>query len=418
VLAAVADRLTTLEGLVVMTDAAHMPDVSKFTIPVHCYEDLIGSESDHFDWPELDENCASSLCYTSGTTGDPKGVLYSHRSNILHSLSSVGRDVFNIAAVDSFLMIVPMFHANSWGVAFSVPMTGCKLVMPGPHMDGESIHKLINQEECTRSAAVPTVWTGLLDYMDANGLTLPTLSETVIGGSAVPRSMIEKFDKDYGVDVIHAWGMTEMSPLGTLNRPLPFMHDLSYQELLSIKCKQGRAPYGVELKIVDDDNVTLANDGEAFGKLLVRGEWIIERYYKNANSAVDDDGWFDTGDVATIDEHGFMQITDRSKDIIKSGGEWISSVEIENTAIAHPEVQIAACIGVVHPKWDERPLLLVVKKPGSNPTKESILDLIAQSVAKWQVPEDIEFIEEMPLTATGKIDKKPLRAEFADYYSK
>ena len=418
VIAAVAHRLPTLEGLVVMTDSEHMPEIAQMPFPVHCYEDLIADEADTFVWPELDENCASSLCYTSGTTGDPKGVLYSHRSNILHSLSSVGPDVFNLAAVDSFLMIVPMFHANSWGVAFSVPMTGCKLVMAGPHMDGPSVHKLITDEECTKSAAVPTVWTGLLDHMDAHGLKLPTLQETIIGGSAVPRSMIAKFDQEYGVDVIHAWGMTEMSPLGTINRPLPFMRDLSSEERLDIKCKQGRAPYGVEMKIADDDGNSLPNDGVAFGRLLVRGAWVIERYYKKTESELDSEGWLDTGDVANIDAHGFMQITDRSKDIIKSGGEWISSVEIENTAIAHDEVQIAACIGVAHPKWDERPLLLVVKKPGCEPSKESILELIAQTTAKWQVPEDIEFIEEMPLTATGKIDKKPLRLEFGDYYTK
>lgn len=418
VLAAVADKLSTLEGLVVMTDTENMPDASGLPFPVYCYEELISQEPDYFEWPDVDENAASSLCYTSGTTGDPKGVLYSHRSNILHSLSSVGPDVFNLAAVDSFLMIVPMFHANSWGVAFSVPMTGCKLVMAGPHMDGPSIHKLISGEACTKSAAVPTVWTGLLDHMDAEGLELPTLQETIIGGSAVPRSMIAKFDKDYGVEVIHAWGMTEMSPLGTVNRPLPFMQGLSFEERLDIKCKQGRAPFGVEMKIVDDAGDDLPNDGVEFGRLLVKGEWVIERYYKKAETELNANGWFDTGDVATIDKHGFMQITDRSKDIIKSGGEWISSVEVENTAIGHPEVQIAACIGVVHPKWDERPLLLVVKKPGSNPTKESILGLIGQSMAKWQVPEDIEFIEEMPLTATGKIDKKPLRLEFGEYYVK
>lgn len=418
VLAAVAHRLPTLEGIIVMTDSEHMPETLEMPFEVFCYEDLIADEVDTFAWPELDENCASSLCYTSGTTGDPKGVLYSHRSNILHSLSSVGPDVFNLAAVDSFLMIVPMFHANSWGVAFSVPMTGCKLVMAGPHMDGPSIHKLITDEKCTKSAAVPTVWTGLLDHMDAQGLKLPTLEETIIGGSAVPRSMIAKFDQEYGVQVIHAWGMTEMSPLGTVNRPLPFMQDMSFEERLDILCKQGRAPYGVEMKIADDDGNTLANDGIAFGRLLVRGAWVIERYYKKTETELDADGWFDTGDVATIDPHGFMQITDRSKDIIKSGGEWISSVEIENTAVAHDEVQIAACIGVTHPKWDERPLLLVVKKPGCEPSKESILALIAQTSAKWQVPEDLEFIDEMPLTATGKIDKKPLRLKFGDYYTK
>ncbi|MBL4671355.1 MAG: AMP-binding protein [Arenicella sp.] len=260
------------------------------------------------------------------------------------------------------------------------------------------------------------MWTGLLDYLESEDLDLPSLQETIIGGSAVPRSMIAQFDKEYGVKVIHAWGMTEMSPLGTINRPLPFMTELSYEQRLDIQCKQGRAPYGVELKIADDDDNILPNDGLAFGRLLVRGPWVVERYYKQAGTALDNDGWFDTGDVATIDEYGFMQITDRSKDIIKSGGEWISSAEIENVAIAHREIQIAACIGAKHPKWDERPLLLVVKKPGSEPTKSSIREHVAQSVAKWQVPEGIEFIEEMPLTATGKIDKKPLRAKFGGYY--
>ncbi len=416
VIAAVIDRLPTLECVVVMTDAEHMPDTSTLTVPVHCYEDLIANRASEFQWPDIDENGASSLCYTSGTTGNPKGVMYSHRSNVIHSLATCGSDLFNLTARDTCLMIVPMFHANSWGLAFSAPMIGSKLVLPGPHMDGASIHSLITEEQCTTSAAVPTVWTGLLDYMDAEGKSIPSLKETVIGGSAVPRSMIEKFDKTYGVDVIHAWGMTEMSPLGTMNRPLAFMSSLTDAERMDIRCKQGRAPYGVELKIVDDDGNRLPHDGDAFGRLLVRGHWVIERYYKQEESALDADGWFDTGDVANIDQYGFMQITDRSKDIIKSGGEWISSVDIENTAMGHPELQIAACIGVKHAKWEERPLLLAVKKPGCNPEKQNVLDHIAAEFAKWQVPDDVVFIDDMPLTATGKIDKKPLRAEFENYY--
>ena len=410
-------RLRFLEGIVVMTDKENMPDASSFDVPVHCYEELIVSEPEAFEWPHIREDTASSLCYTSGTTGEPKGVLYSHRSNIIHSLTTCAADVFSTTAADSVLMIVPMFHANSWGLSFGVPMAGAKLVMPGPNMDGASIHKLITQEGCTKSAAVPTIWTGLLDHLDANELEIPTLTETVIGGSAVPKSMIRRFSEDYGVDVIHAWGMTEMSPVGTVNRSLPFMNDLSADERLELRAKQGRATYGVDMKIVDDDGKALPHDGEAVGRLLVRGHWVVERYYLAENSALDDGGWFDTGDVANIDAHGIMQITDRAKDVIKSGGEWISSVDIENCAIGHPEIQIAACIGVAHQKWEERPLLIVVRREGCSPTTASIIDLIAASFAKWQVPDDVVFIDEMPLTATGKIDKKPLRAQFQHHYS-
>lgn len=416
VIANVIDRLNSVECIVVLTDSAHMPDTSQFGVPVHCYEDLIADESEDFDWPHVDEETASSLCYTSGTTGNPKGVLYSHRSNIIHALVTCGADVFNATAMDSFLMIVPMFHANSWGLSFGLPMVGAKLVMTGPNMDGASVYKLIRDEECTKSGAVPTVWTGLLDYLDANQLKIPSMKETYIGGSAVPRSMIEKFDVDYGVDVIHAWGMTEMSPLGTLNRPMPFMRDMKFDERLDIRAKQGRPPFGVDMKIVNEQGNALAHDGEAFGRLMVKGHWVIERYYLAEESALDDDGWFDTGDVATIDQYGMMQITDRAKDVIKSGGEWISSVDIENCAVAHPDLQIAACIGVAHKKWEERPLLIAVRHAGSDPSKQGILDLIAESYAKWQVPDDVVFIDEMPLTATGKIDKKPLRTQFGDYY--
>ena len=416
VLANVMDRLKTVEGLIVLTDREHMPDTSNIPVPVYCYEDLIEAESDEFEWPEFDENTASSLCYTSGTTGNPKGVLYSHRSNVIHALTTSGADLFNMTANDSFLMIVPMFHANSWGLSFGVPMVGGKLVMTGPHMDGASVYKLMTEEKCTISGAVPTVWTGLLSYLGENNLKLPHLKETFIGGSAVPRSMIEKFDKDYDVQVIQAWGMTEMSPLGTMNRPLPFMKDMSFEERMDVRVKQGRPACGVDMKIVDDEGKDLPHDGVAFGRLMVKGPWVVERYYKAEETALDADGWFDTGDIANIDQYGIMQITDRAKDVIKSGGEWISSVDIENTAVGHPELEIAACIGIAHEKWEERPLLVAVKKDSADPSKQSILDLIASEHAKWQVPDDVVFIDEMPLTATGKIDKKPLRKMFGEHY--
>lgn len=313
-------------------------------------------------------------------------------------------------------MIVPMFHANSWGMTFGVPMIGGNLVMTGPHMDGASVYKLMTDEACTVSAAVPTVWTGLLNYLDDNNLKIPHLRETIIGGSAVPRSMIAKFDKQYDVDVIQAWGMTEMSPVGTMNRELPFMRDLNEEQKLDIKCKQGRPAYGVDMKIVDDEGKALPHDGIAFGRLLVKGPWVIERYFKSDETALDAEGWFDTGDIANIDSHGIMQITDRAKDVIKSGGEWISSVDIENTAVGHTDLEVAACIGVHHKKWEERPLLVAVRKAGTDPSVESILELIATEHAKRLLPDDIVFIDEMPLTATGKIDKKPLRKMFADHY--
>ena len=330
VIAAVIDKLSTVEGIVILTDEAHMPDTSVLKVPVYCYETLIVQESSEYHWPSFDENTASSLCYTSGTTGNPKGVLYSHRSNIIHAYATSGADVFSLTPEDSLLMIVPMFHANSWGMSFGAPMVGCKLVMPGPHMDGASIYKLMTEEQCTSSGAVPTVWTGLLAYLDENNLKVPYLKETFIGGSAVPRSMIERFDSDYDVDVIHAWGMTETSPLGTINRPLPFMDKLSPEQRLDVRCKQGRACFGIDMTIVNEQGNELPHDGVAFGRLFVRGPWVIERYYKMEESATDAEGWFDTGDIATIDEHGIMQITDRGKDVIKSGGEWISSVDIEN----------------------------------------------------------------------------------------
>ena len=410
-------NLPTLRGIIILTNRENMPEDIDLPIDVYCYEDLLAEEDAAFDWPEFSEEQASSLCYTSGTTGDPKGVLYSHRSNMAHAWATAGPDCMRLTAQDSYLMIVPMFHANSWGLAFSLPMVGAKLVMTGPHMAGEAVFGLLESEKVTASAAVPTVWTGLLNYLDENNLSVPSFNETVIGGSAAPVSMIKRFEQDYGVDVIHAWGMTEVSPLGTINRPTPRLDGLDYDARLQMRAKQGRAVFGIDMKIVDEQGNELPRDGVAFGQLMVRGHWVIERYFKSDESALDADGWLDTGDVATIDEDGFMQITDRSKDLIKSGGEWISSIDIENTAVGHPDVNLAACIGASHPKWEERPLLLVVKQEGSDPTIESIREQIASVHAKWQVPDDVVFLDEMPLTATGKIDKKPLRKTFGDFYA-
>jgi len=407
-------RLPTVEALVVMTDRAHMPDTSSCPIEVCCYEEFLAEGDQTFDWPVLENDAGSSLCYTSGTTGDPKGVLYSHSGNLLHAYASCSADVFSLSARDTVLMVVPMFHANSWGIAYSGPMTGAQLVLPGPHMDGASIHGLINDEAVTKAAAVPTVWNMLITYLKETGGRLGSLQEVVIGGAAVPRNMIEEFDQKYGVEVIHAWGMTEMTPIGTVNRVKPFMASMDPVQALDIRCKQGRVPFGVDIKIVDENGEELPHDGETFGRLLVRGPWTIARYYKSETSALDD-GWFDTGDIATIDEHGFMQITDRSKDVIKSGGEWISSVELENKVMGMTDVEIAACIGTRHQEWGERPILLVkATKPGRLSEKD-VINHLADSVAKWQLPDAVLFVDEIPLTATGKIDKKPLRAMYENY---
>lgn len=409
------ERLPTVESIVIMTDRAHMPNSSRFDCPVHCYEDLIEAGDSVFEWPDLDENTGSSLCYTSGTTGEPKGVLYSHRGNLLHAYATCGADVFDIRSTDTVLMVVPMFHANSWGLAYSAPMVGAKMVLPGPHMDGASIYFLITEERVTKAAAVPTVWNMLIAHLRESDLPLRTLQEVIIGGAAVPRSMIQEFDRKYAVEVIHAWGMTEMTPLGTINRAKPFTRSLAGDDLLDAQCKQGRVPFGVDMKIVDDDGKAQPHDGKTYGRLLVKGPWTVERYYKSDQKILDD-GWFDTGDIASIDQHGYMQITDRSKDVIKSGGEWISSVDIENAAMGIPGVEIAACIGAAHPKWDERPLLLVKAGEQQRPSKKEIRQVLAESFASWQVPDDIVYVDDIPLTATGKIHKKPLRSEFRDFF--
>ncbi|MEG0447082.1 MAG: 3-(methylthio)propionyl-CoA ligase [Comamonas sp.] len=378
------------------------------------YEEWIGGQSDQYNWPLLDENTACSMCYTSGTTGNPKAALYSHRSSTLHAYAAALPDVMNLSARDSVLPVVPMFHVNAWGIPYSAALTGCKLVFPGPALDGKSVYELIEAEGVTFAAGVPTVWQMLLSHMKPGGLRFSKLNRTVIGGSACPPAMISAFQDDYGVSVLHAWGMTEMSPLGTLctlkNKHLSLPKD----EQMKILQKQGRAIYGVEMKIVNDEGKEQPWDGKAYGDLLVRGPWIIDSYYKGEGNPLVD-GWFPTGDVATIDSDGFMQITDRSKDVVKSGGEWISSIDIENIAMAHPAVAMAACIGVPHPKWDERPIVAVAKKPGAEVSREELLKFFEGKTAKWQIPDDVVFVDAIPLGATGKMLKTKLREQLKDY---
>jgi len=409
-----APGLVSVEAYVVMTDRAHMPETS---LPnALCYEELLASESDDYAWPSFDEMTASSLCYTSGTTGHPKGVLYAHRSTLLHSYAACMHDVLGLCADDVVMPVVPMFHANSWGITYAAPMSGAKLVLPGAKLDGESVYQLLDEERVTVSAGVPTVWLALLQYLRQYKKQLPHFQRNVIGGSAAPRSMIEAFETEYDVTVIHAWGMTEMSPLGTTGHMTPAIRQLPYERQLDYKVKQGRGVFGVEMRIVDDDGNELPRDGKAFGHLMVRGPWIASSYYKGEGGPIlDEDGWFDTGDVATLDEHGFMHITDRSKDVIKSGGEWISSIELENLAVGHAGVAEAAVIGVAHPKWDERPLLVIVRAPGHEVTKDELLQFMAGKIAKWWLPDDVVFVDEIPHTATGKIQKVALREQFANY---
>ena len=413
IIEAVKDHLKTIEKFVILTDADHMPENSLDAVP---YELWIDGRSTDTPWGGFDENTACGLCYTSGTTGDPKGVLYSHRTNVLHTFITMGVDVLGIGAADVVLPVVPMFHANAWGITFSSPAVGAKMVMPGSQMDGASIYQLLSEEKVTITAAVPTVWLMLLTYLEENNLKLPHLRKVVIGGSAVPERILRKFEVDYEVEVFHAWGMTETSPLGTLGALPPHMMDADIETKIQHKLKQGRPPFGVELKLVDDDHAEVPRDGETSGKLLIRGAAIASGYFKGAGGKVlDDDGFFDTGDVATLDEHGVMQITDRAKDVIKSGGEWISSIDLENIAVGHPKVANAAAIGIYHPKWDERPLLIVQPAPGESPSKEEVLAQLEGKIAKWWTPDDVAFVDEIPLGATGKINKLKLRDMFKDY---
>ncbi len=411
ILEKVQAELKTVEAFVILTDAAHMPQTGlKNAI---AYEELLKEADADYRWLTLDENAACGLCYTSGTTGNPKGVLYSHRSNVLHAMAILSADGFGLSNADTVLPIVPMFHANAWSLSFSAPMTGAKMVMPGAKLDGESVYNLLEDEQITMSAAVPTVWLMLLQHMEANDLKLSSLRRVAIGGSACPPSMIEKFERNYGVEVMHAWGMTELSPVGTLGSLLAKDRKLPFDEQLKIKTKQGRPLFSVEMKILDDNGKELPRDGKAFGHLVVRGPAIAKGYFKGEGGDIlDRDGFFDTGDVATLDADGYMQITDRAKDVIKSGGEWISSIDIENIAVGHPAVAIAAVIGVAHPKWDERPLLIVQLKPGAEATKEDLLKYLDGRIAKWWTPDDVVFVEAIPVGPTGKIQKLSLRDMF------
>jgi len=408
-----APQLKSVKHYVLMTDRAHMPKTQ--IQGLLCYEDLLEQQTDAYEWPSFDERTAAALCYTSGTTGNPKGTLYSHRSTLIHAYGAALPDALNLSARDSVLPVVPMFHANAWSLPYTCTMVGAKMVFPGPHLDGKSVYELIEQEKVTLSAGVPTVWLMLLNHMAAGKLKFSTLDRTVIGGSACPPSMIRAFQDGYGVKVFHAWGMTEMSPLGTVGTLKAKQESLDKDARLAIQAKQGRGIFGVEMKIVDEEGRELPWDGKRFGNLMVRGPWIANGYFKGEGGEVLKDGWFPTGDVATIDPDGYMQITDRSKDVIKSGGEWISSIEIENIAVAHPSVAMAACIAARHPKWDERPLLVVMKKPDAEVSREELLAHYEGKVAKWQVPDDVVFVDAIPLGATGKMLKARLREQFKDY---
>ncbi|KGH31531.1 MULTISPECIES: 3-(methylthio)propionyl-CoA ligase [Comamonas] len=418
IIQAVHAKCPEVQQWVVLCDADRLPADSGIPGLVS-YESWIAGQSDQYRWPQFDENTASSMCYTSGTTGNPKAVLYSHRSSTLHAYAAALPDVMCLSARDSVLPVVPMFHVNAWGLPYSAALTGCKMVFPGPALDGKSVYELIESEGVTFAAGVPTVWQMLLGYMKPGGLRFSKLKRTVIGGSACPPAMITAFQDDYGVEVLHAWGMTEMSPLGTLCTLKNKHLDLPKEEQMKIRQKQGRAIYGVEMKIVNDAGDEQPWDGRSYGDLLVRGPWIVDSYYKGSGNPLvrgaDGHGWFPTGDVATIDPDGYMQITDRSKDVIKSGGEWISSIDIENIAMANPAVAMAACIGMPHPKWDERPIVAVVKKPGAEITREELLKFYEGKTAKWQIPDDVVFVEAIPIGATGKMLKTRLREELKDY---
>jgi fatty-acyl-CoA synthase len=411
---AIAPHCKTVKGWILLGAADRMPAESK--IPnLLCYEDLLDAQSTDYAWPQFDENAAATLCYTSGTTGNPKGALYSHRSTVLHAYASALPNVLNVSSRDAVMPVVPMFHVNAWGLPYSVPLSGAKMVFPGPALDGKSVYELMESEKVTFSAGVPTVWLGLINYAVQNNLKFSTFRRTVIGGSACPPAMMNTLIDDFGVEVIHGWGMTEMSPLGTTGGLLSKHMGLPKAEQRKILQKQGHAIYGVDMKIVDELGGELPWDGASSGSLLVKGPWIIASYFKGEGGDVLEDGWFPTGDVATIDPDGFMQITDRAKDVIKSGGEWIGTIDLENIAMSHPGVMQAACIGVPHPKWDERPLLVVVRRAGSTVTREELLAHFNGKIAKWWLPDDVVFAENLPVGGTGKIQKNKLREQYSDY---
>ena len=412
----ISDSLEGIKGIIVLTDKEHMPETELKN--VICYEELIADEPTEYDWPVFDENTASSLCYTSGTTGNPKGVLYSHRSTLLHTWIVSSGNVGKVSSSSVILPVVPMFHVNAWGIPYASAMFGAKLVLPGPLMDGASIFELIDQEKPDLLMGVPTVWLGLLQYLNETNQTLDSVSTALVGGSAAPRAMIQEFEEKHNVFLMHGWGMTEMSPLGTATSRTAEMDNMDIESRYDLQEKQGKAFFGVEMTIADDEGNELPKDGVAFGRLLVKGPTIVERYYKTNESSLDENGWFDTGDVAKIHPEGSMEIVDRSKDVIKSGGEWISSIDLENAAVGHPEVAEACVIGVLHKKWDERPLLLIVKVDGKDPSKEEILAFLEDKVAKWWMPDDVIFVSELPHTATGKLLKRDLRDEYKEHLIK
>ncbi|HYC96933.1 long-chain-fatty-acid--CoA ligase [Brevundimonas sp.] len=413
-LEAVLPHCPSVERVVVLTDELHMPATK---LPgAECYEALLSTASEDIAWGGFDELTACGLCYTSGTTGNPKGVLYSHRSNFIHTLLGMQSTVLGPSPKEVILPVVPMFHANAWGIAFAGPASGAKLVMPGARMDGAAIYELIESEGVTFSAAVPTVWQGLLTHLRENNLKIPTVKKVLIGGSAVPESLIRAFQEEFDIEVLQGWGMTETSPIGTLSNLPPELLALPYDEQMKWRVKQGIPPLGVELKLKNYAGQEMPHDGHTYGRLMIKGPTIAGAYFKGEGGDIlDHEGFFDTGDVATIDEQGFMQITDRAKDVIKSGGEWISSIEIENIAMGHPKVELAAVIGAAHPKWDERPVLVLKLKPGQNQNKQEHLDFLQGKIAKWWMPDDVVFVDDIPLGATGKIDKKLVRERMKDY---
>ena len=410
-----APQLKTLEGIFVLSDEAHMPASA---LDVRCYESLIADQPATFAWPSFDETTACGLCYTSGTTGNPKGALYHHRSTVLHALAIALPDAIGLSCRETVLPMVPMFHVNAWGLPYACPLVGARMVMPGPRLDGKSLYEMFERERVTLASGVPTIWFGLLNHLKETGQRLSSLRRATIGGAAAPRSMIETFEKDYGVEVLHGWGMTEMSPVGSICSLNPTLAALPDEERLSVKQKQGHAIWGVEFKIVDEDGRRLPHDGTAAGVLYVRGPWIASGYFCDQQAtaeAIDAEGWFSTGDVATIDPDGYLQITDRAKDMIRSGGEWISSIALENAAVAHPAVSEAAAIAAAHPKWGERPLLIAVRRSGAKVDKGDVIAFLGDKMAKWWLPDDVVFVDELPHTATGKIQKSVLRKRFGDY---